>query len=59
MLLIFYTIISYLYICINNYGKAPYILLIDLDGTIQGDITPQLKEYVLQKSLGIKSNKNF
>lgn len=39
--------------------KAPYILLIDLDGTIQGDITPQLKEYVLQKSLGIKSNKKL
>ena len=39
--------------------KAPYILLIDLDGTIQGDITPQLKEYVLQKSLGVKLNKKL
>lgn len=39
-------------------SKAPYIFLIDLDGTIQGDITPQLKEYVLQKSLQIKQNKH-
>lgn len=39
--------------------KAPYIFLIDLDGTIQGDVTPQLKEYVLQKSLGVKLNKKL
>ena len=43
--------------------QTPYILLIDLDGTIQGDITPQLKEYNLIKSLKLnisakKSHKN-
>lgn len=34
--------------------QAPYVILIDLDGTIQGDVTPQLREYNLIKNLKLK-----
>jgi hypothetical protein len=35
-------------------SKFPLVLLIDLDGTIQGDIFPQLREYNLLKALNLK-----
>lgn len=36
-----------------------YIITIDLDGTIQGDITPQVEEYTLLQKLGLKYNTKF
>lgn len=36
--------------------QTPYVILIDLDGTIQGDVTPQLREYNLIKNLKLKSS---
>lgn len=33
-----------------------YIIAIDIDGTIQGDITPQVEEYTLLNRLGMKYN---
>lgn len=36
--------------------STPYVILIDLDGTIQGDISPQLKEYNLIKHLKLKNS---
>jgi hypothetical protein len=36
-----------------NDERVPYVFLLDLDGTIQGDISPQCKEFNLLKSLKI------
>lgn len=36
--------------------QTPYVILIDLDGTIQGDVTPQLREYNLIKNLKLKTS---
>lgn len=33
-----------------------FIIAIDLDGTIQGDISPQVEEYVLMQKIGLKYN---
>ena len=35
-----------------------FIIAIDIDGTIQGDITPQVNEYTLINRIGLKYNKN-
>ena len=37
-----------------------FIIAIDIDGTIQGDITPQVNEYTLINKIGLKYNsKNY
>ena len=36
---------------------VPLVLLIDLDGTVQGDITPQVEEHKLLEKLSINPNK--
>jgi hypothetical protein len=38
---------------------VPYVLLLDLDGTIQGDISPQIQETNLLKALNLKQNSKF
>jgi len=38
--------------------QTPYVVLIDLDGTIQGDVMPQLREFNLIKSLKLKTSLN-
>tara|TARA_B100000405_G_scaffold62921_1_gene42999 strand:+ start:3389 stop:4171 length:783 start_codon:yes stop_codon:yes gene_type:complete len=35
----------------------PLVLLIDLDGTVQGDISPQVEEHILLNKLSISQNK--
>lgn len=34
--------------------QTPHVILIDLDGTIQGDVAPQLREYNLLRNLKLK-----
>jgi len=38
--------------------EAPYVILIDLDGTIQGDVMPQLREFNLIRNLNLKTSLN-
>lgn len=38
---------------------SPYVFLIDLDQTIQGNISPQIREYILCKSINIKPSVKF
>ena len=37
-------------------SQTPQVILIDLDGTIQGDVAPQLREYNLIRHLKLKNS---
>lgn len=45
--------------CFNSMNGTPLVILIDLDGTVQGDITPQIEEYKLLEKLHIKHNRKM
>ena len=42
-----------------RYSMVPLVLLIDLDGTVQGDILPQVEEHKLINKLPVKINRKF